>query len=355
MKVEFLKCQIRHFLLKNFKEYKKRCKVGDFRKGIRKMELDRPLITVIIPVYNAEKYLKECLESVFSQTWPCLEVILVDDGSTDLSRQIIEKAQQEHSNVKAIMQKNGGVGRARNAGLDAAKGEYIAFCDSDDIMAPDMIETLYENMKHTGAELSCCQYTGFEDAKNIQFQYSSLRKVYDGDGRYQIVMEQPLYSGYVWNKLFTRHIIADNGLAFSETLAILEDKLFVLQYICKCKSLCITDAKLYAYRQSENSALKQKILPKGITSVLGKEQVYQNVCQYTTNKAIHAVAWNDMMHGFAISYKKLFFIRTEESFIWRCKIRKCFRNYVGQFTLDQTWNLKEHLYYLFLYLVSRKK
>ena len=310
------------------------------------------MISVIIPIYNAEKYLEECLASIFLQTWPCLEVILVDDGSNDSSCQIIEKVQREHMNVKAVMLENGGVGRARNVGLHVAKGDYIIFCDSDDVMAPDMIETLYENMQCTGTELSCCQYMVFEDTESICFQNSNIQKVYDGDDRYRMVMEQPLYGGYVWNKLFKRNLIENNRLEFSETLAILEDKLFVLQYIGKCQKVCTTDAKLYAYRQSANSALKQNILPKRITSVRGREQVYQNICQHTTDRQIQAVAWNEMMREFAIAHKKLFFIRTEESHAWQYEIRKYFKNYVGKFMLDQRWSLKERIYYLFLYVVS---
>lgn len=116
------------------------------------------MISVIIPVYNSAPYLEQCLNSVLSQTYPNLEVICVDDGSTDISKHIIQKFVEEDSRVILVSQPNSGVSTARNAGLDIAHGEYITFVDSDDEIEPDMYETLLDLLLRYKADIAHCGY-----------------------------------------------------------------------------------------------------------------------------------------------------------------------------------------------------
>ena len=114
------------------------------------------LISVVIPVYNVEKYLEKCLDSVVEQTYRNLEIILVDDGSTDNSGAICDRYAQKDSRVVVIHQKNGGLSKARNVGIDTATGKYISFIDSDDYVGSCYIETLYKEIKPNIINLSIC-------------------------------------------------------------------------------------------------------------------------------------------------------------------------------------------------------
>ena len=116
--------------------------------------MQKPLISIIIPVYNAEKYLPNCLDSVINQTYKNLEIILVDDGSTDKSSEICDEYAQKDFRIKLIHKENGGVSSARNAGLALVSGDYIAWVDSDDFVAPDYIEYMYKLLKEYDADIS---------------------------------------------------------------------------------------------------------------------------------------------------------------------------------------------------------
>ena len=123
------------------------------------MDAKKPLISVIVPVYNVEKYLPKCLDSLLAQTWQELEIIVVDDGSPDNSWDIMQEYARRDSRVRPIRQKNGGLSAARNAGVEAARGEWIGFLDSDDYVAPEMYERLYRAAAEQGAQMAVCSFT----------------------------------------------------------------------------------------------------------------------------------------------------------------------------------------------------
>ena len=128
------------------------------------------LVSIIVPIYNGEVYLKDCLESILNQTYKETEIILVDDGSTDASRKICDLYAQKYKNVISLYQENSGVSKARNLGLNCAKGEYIYFCDSDDILHQDILETLVRDIEDKKVDVSCCAYQCF--TKDIVWQES---------------------------------------------------------------------------------------------------------------------------------------------------------------------------------------
>ena len=119
----------------------------------------KPLISVVVPVYNVEKYLPKCLDSLLAQSWQELEIIVVDDGSPDNSWDIMQEYARRDSRVRPIRQKNGGLSAARNAGVEAARGEWIGFLDSDDYVAPEMYERLYRAAAEQGAQMAVCSFT----------------------------------------------------------------------------------------------------------------------------------------------------------------------------------------------------
>ena len=130
-------------------------------------EIGRPEISIIVPVYQVEKYLNECIDSILAQTFTDFELILVDDGSPDNCPALCDAAAKKDSRVRVIHKQNGGVSTARNAGLDAAQGNWIAFVDSDDTATPEYLEKMHKAALETGADFTSCHQKLFADANNV--------------------------------------------------------------------------------------------------------------------------------------------------------------------------------------------
>ncbi|WP_455654514.1 glycosyltransferase family 2 protein [Phascolarctobacterium sp.] len=170
------------------------------------------IISVIVPVYNVEKYLPKCLDSLSNQTFQSLEIVLVDDGSTDNSGQICDEYAAKDARIKVLHKTNGGVSSARNAGLDAATGNYIAFADSDDYVEPDMYEILYKAVDVK--TVACCGLRKINSDNNIEL-FLPLEKVYTREEYIELLLENelppPLFtkkvrciSNNLWTKLFPK-------------------------------------------------------------------------------------------------------------------------------------------------------
>ena len=179
--------------------------------------MENDLISIIIPVYNVEKYINKCLESVINQTYRNLEIILVDDGSEDKSGKICEEISIKDNRIRVIHKENGGLSDARNIGLDNSNGEYIAFIDSDDFIERDMIEFLYYNINKYDADISICSNYIFDEEECIDNSTKEI-KVYN---RLEILKEVLLdekIRSYAWNKMYKRdlfyNIIFPKGRVF---------------------------------------------------------------------------------------------------------------------------------------------
>ena len=171
--------------------------------------MSRGLISVIVPVYNTEKYVAKCLESILGNTYTNIEVLCVDDGSTDDSLKVIESFSQKDNRVKVISQKNSGVSAARNNGIMQANGEYIAFVDSDDIVSKYYFESLYELAKKEVADIVFCSYK-----KVLKQDATLINKSIDNSlNDYHIVtpreiMECEHQKKYIWGRIYKKSIIA---------------------------------------------------------------------------------------------------------------------------------------------------
>lgn len=165
-----------------------------------------PLISVIIPVYNVEKYLSRCIDSVMEQTYKYLQVILIDDGSTDCSGQICENYAAKDVRIHVIHQKNQGVSAARNKGLDTAKGEYVTFVDSDDFISKDMIERLYDGLIKLEVSYIGCGYNHIDENGNILGSYAvNSITTYSGIQalhRHYMVQDKKENYAVVWGSCF---------------------------------------------------------------------------------------------------------------------------------------------------------
>lgn len=160
-------------------------------------------ISVIIPIYNVEEYLRRCLDSVLGQTYQNLEIILVDDGSPDGCPAICDEYAARDPRIRVIHKPNGGLSDARNAGLDIAAGQWIGFVDSDDYLSTEMYEKLMEAMARTGSDMAVCNYC-FTDGEKTALASSGVEEelVFERDDAIRLLLEDGKFQNYVWNKLY---------------------------------------------------------------------------------------------------------------------------------------------------------
>lgn len=162
-----------------------------------------PQISIIVPVYNVADYLPKCIESILAQTFTDFELILINDGSPDKSPQICDHYASQDSRVRVIHKKNGGVSEARNCGLDIARGKYIGFADSDDWLAHDMFELLYNLSEKHDADISICgHYVVTDDSTEPLYEYFEGEIIYSNVEGVQKIVEDVEIQSYLWNKLF---------------------------------------------------------------------------------------------------------------------------------------------------------
>ena len=205
---------------------------------------EKDLISIIVPVYNTELYLAPALDSILAQTYENIEVILIDDGSTDGSRKIMEDYCGKDKRIQPVYQKNAGVAEARNEGIRRASGKYIAFWDSDDIIPEDALEALYKSMTESGSDLACGGVTENDVLRSVEpkgAKYLAEKEIVDKYDR------NFMYTLSVCNKLFRRDIISDNGLLFNE-MRFLEDGDFLMRYIACIDRISGCDQVVYNIR-----------------------------------------------------------------------------------------------------------
>lgn len=220
-----------------------------------------PMISVIVPVYRAEAFLRKCTDSILRQSHQDLELLLIDDGSPDGSGALCDAIAAEDSRVRVFHKPNGGVSSARNLGLGEARGEYIAFVDSDDYLEPQALALLLTALRESGADSAGCGHFNVTDAGVTSSEAPALPAgVHDAaDIREDLVLRllgdrlrQPVLNGFIWRFLYTRAIIADNHIEFEG--AYLEDELFLMEYFCHARRLAVVDQPLYNYYWNAASA-----------------------------------------------------------------------------------------------------
>ena len=222
-----------------------------------------PMITVIVPVYQVHQYIRECVESLMYQTYKNLEIILVDDGSTDGSEKLCDEYAEMDGRIRTIHQKNRGLSGARNAGLDNVNGEYIAFIDSDDFVKNNYIEELYNLILKYNADIAICSYEKSEtgifkncNEKDKEICMSSEELLKRWHGKYK------KYETVVWNKLYHRNIFNRQSftIRFPEGRKH-EDVLISHLLIQNAKKIALTTGIFYLYRIREGS-ITAKVMQK---------------------------------------------------------------------------------------------
>ena len=225
-----------------------------------------PEISVIVPVYRAESFLRKCTDSILNQTFQDLELLLIDDGSPDHSGALCDQIAKEDPRVRVFHKDNGGVSSARNLGMTQANGQYFAFADSDDWLPLDALETLYTALTAAGADTAGGGHWRVEQDGRREAEPGALPQgVYGCEEIRKGIVDRLLgqrlgkpgevLNGFVWRFLFSRSVIQNHGMHFLG--AYLEDELFLLEYFCYANKLAMTDKAVYHYLQNPASVTRR--------------------------------------------------------------------------------------------------
>ncbi len=274
--------------------------------------MERELISVIIPVYRVEAYLEKCVDSVLAQTYPDLEIILVDDGSPDKCPAMCDAFAARDSRVRVLHRANGGLSAARNTGLDAASGRYVGFVDSDDYIAPDMYGKLYAALRATGADMSICGYECVDEAENAVMPLPPLREETLGPDelfeRVETAQGKGRYATAV-NRLYKRELF--EGLRFREG-KLYEDEFLAPHVIARCAAVTVVPEALYFYVQRSGSIMNAAVTVRRLDAV----EAFMERYGFYRDRGLNALApivlgraynvlWQIVTHVDARRYRKV--------------------------------------------------
>lgn len=266
-------------------------------------------VSVIIPIYNREKYINRCLDSVLNQTYSNIEVICVDDKSTDESLEICYEYQRKDDRVKVVaLEKNGGVSNARNTGIKNATGEWIAFVDSDDTIESDMLSEMMGVIANTGVDIVLSDLDMFSGGKSQNMKISiEPERVYNRAEIHDSILPRFTHDGsdnlglFAFStKLFRKSIIVDNSISFDTSIAYEEDKLFVIEALANCNNLYYIPKAYYHYDTSSGglySAFNKKAWAWYVNSyfkfkgLIKDYQINNANPKYLANSFIYNITW----------------------------------------------------------------
>ena len=236
------------------------------------------IVSVIIPVYNVEKYIRECIESVIAQTLKEIEIICINDGSTDKSADILQEYALKDSRIRIINQEHSGVASARNTGLRNISGKYVSFIDGDDAVHKEFLQKLYQALQYNkSADFSWCNFVEGTQQKYLIKSSSDIPINYNNPFVHYIRRKKPKMNA-LWNKLYSKHLL--KGLSFPKDLCFGEDLVFLFQVLHKAKTAVYVPDSLYFYRNRPNSAMNTPISDKRITDELNVavklKEIFQN-------------------------------------------------------------------------------
>lgn len=235
-----------------------------------------PKISIIVPVYKVEPYIRKCIDSILAQTFKDFELILVDDGSPDICGEICDEYAKIDKRVKVIHKENGGQATARNAGLDIAAGDYIGFVDSDDWIESDMYELLYELCVKNNCEIANCTSTIYFKNRTVK-NGTHFFTIHNRNQAMEAMLEGKLYDEVVWTKLIKRSLLEDIRFPVG---TVYEDTAFTYKVLHKSNKVCCIGAPKYHYIKRDNSTMDRAIKNIKIDAVLIFDEMYLFIEKY---------------------------------------------------------------------------
>lgn len=257
-KIAKLQDKISKKLHLNEKQVRK-TEIKNTETNISPSDTERPKVSVILPIYNVGKYLRQSLDSLINQTLKEIEIICIDDGSTDDSYDILEEYKQKDNRIKVVHKSNKGTGAARNDGLRLATGECIGFVDPDDWVKPDMFEILYNQIKEKDLDIIMCMPDGYDEKNGVNAPFP-----YFVDANFEHIIDDRVfnwrdlspfqYPMCVWNKLYTKELFDKNNISFAEGLDF-EDHKVIFGTLLTAERMFFIREKLYVYRYNREGSV----------------------------------------------------------------------------------------------------
>lgn len=247
-------------------------------------------VSIIVPIYNTEKFLKRCIDSIIGQTYKNIEIILIDDGSQDASMNICKEYQYKDNRIIVLSQQNSGVSAARNFGITKSTGKYISFVDSDDYLTKNCIYEMVNAIENNHCELVVCNYATKVEMKVPSGNIKMFTKT---QGYYHLINNNE-FSGYVWNKMYLKSILVENlGEIFDSQIHICEDLLMNCKYLCNCNKICYIDKRLYFYNINDSSVTGRKLnLDKHKITIVNAYKGIIDIYQTYSNENLDYVLYN---------------------------------------------------------------
>lgn len=280
--------------------------------------IENKCITAVISIFNMEKYLRRFMDTFLQQSY-IREIILVDDGSTDKSPLICDEYKSKFPDlIRVIHKENGGLSSARNAGIEAANGEYIIFPDPDDWVEPDYTQRMIELQEKYRSELVCIGHYINYDNKQFPGKQRQNFLVTSGKLAQKFLVVQPCISSFAWDKLYHLSIIQKNKLRFLDDVGTREDVDFVFRYLEHCESVCYApESRLYHYYQRNGAATHSGFSQKKLDAL----HVYEKIIMSTDDAELIRSAQEEMCNAainLVWSYKKS---KYDDQVVWN-KLRK---------------------------------
>lgn len=249
-------------------------------------------VSIIVPVYNVERYLEDCIESILNQTFKDFELILIDDGSTDSSCEICDEYKKKDSRIRVIHKSNGGLSSARNIGLDVACGKYIGFVDSDDSIHPRMYEILYDLIQTHNADISCCDYKRTDTLINCNYEEVDSYEAIEMDNIQAVNslynMDTAIILVVAWNKLYSKELFKDIRYEIGK---IHEDEFIAHKLLYNSGKTIYANSKLYYYLQREGSITSKEYDNKKLDKITALSQRMKFLNEKKLVNAFNNSAW----------------------------------------------------------------
>lgn len=330
--------------------------------------MNKNLISIIVPVYNSEKYLRKCLNSIINQTYRNIEIILIDDGSLDKSGEICDEYAKKDNRIIVIHKKNEGVSAARNTGLDVATGSYISFIDSDDYIDCDLYTKCMEILQKQNADMIKFQYYKtrqdgkvFSSSSNSLVGFISLK---DNNNVFELIIKNNEFPN-CWGIIYNYDII--KNLRYNQNLTVAEDWLFVFEAFCKANNIYVLENPLYYYIYNNNSITHELNIAKMKLKLVDHYNVEKYVAEkYLNDKNLYY--YKDLVYSntYNITKRYLNVINTDctfkhyKKFVQDIKINEEFlffynTNFEWKNKYDKIFNTRKLEFYIIKLIGNMKK
>ena len=291
------------------------------------------IISVIVPVYNVENYIDECVNSLINQTYVDIEIILVDDGSTDNSGILCDNFAKIDSRIKSLHKSNGGLSDARNYGINHSSGKYIMFVDSDDVVDKNIVYELHEHLKYNlDSDLVVSQLTHFYDGKDPNYFHSLNTKLMTNEEAIEDFLYQKVIQTSACGKLYKKDILTDIRFVKDQRF---EDNEFVFKILLNSNNIIFSESKLYAYRHRENSITTTKFDEKEFDIIMIGKKILEyseslneqirlaaKTYQCTNCLRLYLTATDDYINDYRFVYCKNYIKDCFSEIFLRSKARK---------------------------------